>query len=283
MSTKSYHNMDINTSVPEVDPNANLIKITKRNSILLSIVVVLGTIMAITGIVYVATRPNTDHHVPNPTDPFAEGLENVADVKRNVVAYYESSKYHEHVESLTVPYTKKLEVALKAAQLAALVGAETGDAAAAVAAELPPAVVFDIDETLLNNYEATKNADFAYDKAAWAAWVLEARAPVIPGTQAFYNVLVDKKVKIIMITGRHEAEREATLTNLQKFGLAADELVLRTPAEDAVTAAVYKAAHRKTFSTKYNIIGCIGDQVSDCAGGYTGEILKLPNFMYFIA
>jgi phosphoglycolate phosphatase-like HAD superfamily hydrolase len=265
MSTnKSYHELGINTPEPE---SAEVLKATRRNSILLIILILIALIIAITGIVYVSTHKDRPHHVPHPHDPFAPSDgSNVADVKRNVIAYYESSKFSEHVFSLVSQWSQHFE-SVKASN-----GADA----------LPNAVVFDIDETLLNNYPETKRADFAYDAAGWNKWVLEAKAPVIPGTQSFYNELRTRGIKVIMITGRHEAEREATEKNLATFELTHDELILRSPEEDKLTAAVYKAQRRQALSEKYNIVGCIGDQVSDCVGGYTGYIMKLPNYMYFI-
>jgi hypothetical protein len=45
-------------------------------------------------------------------------------------------------------------------------------------------------------------------------------------------------------------------------------LITRNSSEYALLASVYKANRRKQLSEQYDIIGCIGDQVSDCAGTY---------------
>ena len=53
---------------------------------------------------------------------------------------------------------------------------------------LPPAVVLDIDETVLDNspYQARLIRDGkAYDDASWAAWCKEERARALPGAVAF--------------------------------------------------------------------------------------------------
>src|SRR4029077_20772431 len=49
------------------------------------------------------------------------------------------------------------------------------------------ALVLDIDETTLSNYEEMEKVGFAYDAKAFNAWEQLARAPAIPGTLRLFN------------------------------------------------------------------------------------------------
>lgn len=88
---------------------------------------------------------------------------------------------------------------------------QTGDAS-----HLPPAIIVDVDETVLDNspYQARLVRDDAeYSSASWQAWVQEAAARPIPGAAAFLSAAHERGVKVFFVTNR---EQEApTLTNLK--------------------------------------------------------------------
>lgn len=154
-------------------------------------------------------------------------------------------------------------------------------------ADSKKAVVFDLDETLLDNYQMLKSVDFRSDVAPWNDAANAGNTPAIPRTLAFLRWLLARNVKIFFITGRRDTVITGTEQNLQFIGLLPTDyvqLVTRSPDEYTMPAAAYKAKHRgQIVQNGYDIIGCIGDQFSDCAGGDAGYIMKLPNYMYFIA
>jgi predicted secreted acid phosphatase len=74
--------------------------------------------------------------------------------------------------------------------------------------------VLDIDETLLSNYDEMVKAGFAYDSAAFHAWINSAKAPAIPGTLRLYNEAQKLGVSVFFITGRAGQEQRLTLEEI---------------------------------------------------------------------
>jgi predicted secreted acid phosphatase len=191
------------------------------------------------------------------------------DVRNALIDYYETSSYTEELSKMATDFNKHVTFNPKVFEHSH-----------------PPLVVFDIDETLLNNYDLYKKDNFVYDADSWSKWTEEADAPAVAPIVDVLHTLNENNIAVALITGRHEASRNGTLTNLERVGITPEHyvtLVLRNEEESKLTAAEYKARHRKAFSEDYSVVGCVGDQYSDCAGGYTGWTLKAPNYMYFIA
>src|SRR5699024_4039422 len=83
---------------------------------------------------------------------------------------------------------------------------------------LPPAVVLDIDETVLDNspYQARLIRDNArYDDVTWAEWVREEAARPLPGALAFTRAAAARGITVIYLSNRDHALDEATLANLR--------------------------------------------------------------------
>ncbi len=147
-----------------------------------------------------------------------------------------------------------------------------------------PAVVFDIDETALSNYEYTKEIGFGYVYKLWNEWQQKGIAPVIKDTKRFYDYLISKNIHAIFVTGRNSEVGEATKRNLIEQGYTKfDTLIVRSKTEIKMTAAEYKTKKREELVKKgYDIIACIGDQWSDLVGGNTGIKIKLPSYLYLL-
>jgi len=147
-----------------------------------------------------------------------------------------------------------------------------------------PAVVFDIDETALSNYEYTKEIGFGYVYKLWNEWQQKGIAPVIKDTKRFYDYLISKNIHVIFVTGRNSEVGEATKRNLIEQGYTKfDTLIVRSKTEIKMTAAEYKTKKREELVKKgYDIIACIGDQWSDLVGGNTGIKIKLPSYLYLL-
>jgi acid phosphatase len=146
------------------------------------------------------------------------------------------------------------------------------------------AVVFDIDETALSNYEYTKEIGFGYVYKLWNEWQQKGIAPAIKDTKRFYDYLISKNIHVIFVTGRNSEVGEATKRNLIEQGYAKfDTLIIRSDSERKISAAEWKAVKREELVSKgYNIIACIGDQWSDLVGGNTGIKIKLPSYLYLL-
>jgi acid phosphatase len=147
------------------------------------------------------------------------------------------------------------------------------------------ALVLDIDETTLSNYEEMVKADFAYDSKAFSDWVLSAKAPAIPGTLRLTQEAQRMGVSVIFLTGRPEAQRAATEQNLRSQGFQNwRQLILRSPEQASATALAYKSAARATLQAQgYKIVLSVGDQWSDLRGQPEAEFsVKYPDPFYLI-
>ena len=158
-----------------------------------------------------------------------------------------------------------------------------------------PALVLDVDETSLANdwprllrvgTDAVAGDHYSYyDAAAWSQWVDEARAPAIEATLEVYRAARKLRWDVFFITGRPEAQRDATERNLVGAGFDGwTGLILRGQAALNVDASVYKSAARASIANEgYRIVVNVGDQASDLSGGNGDHTFKWPNPFYFVA
>jgi predicted secreted acid phosphatase len=107
------------------------------------------------------------------------------------------------------------------------------------------------------------------------------------------NQAVAHGYTIFFLTGRPEAQRAGTTTNLANAGypaVPADHLFLKdqtlpwlSPCTPTCSSAQYKALTRAHLeATGYDIVANFGDQPSDFTGGYADATFKLPNPMYYL-
>ncbi len=141
---------------------------------------------------------------------------------------------------------------------------------AAPAAGLPPAVVLDIDETVLDNspYQARLvKSGGAYDEAGWAAWCKEQRARALPGALAFTRYAAAHGIAVIYISNRAQDLDTATLANLRTLGFpvsGADAFLgLGTVVPGCEQVGTEKGCRRQLVSRKYRVLMQFGDQLSD--------------------
>jgi predicted secreted acid phosphatase len=158
-----------------------------------------------------------------------------------------------------------------------------------------PALVLDIDDTALSNWDAIVANDFGrvFDgpcrappkgPCGWVAWDLLGRSPAIVQTLALYKQARSLGVAVFFITGRDQPQRGATRRNLQRAGYVGYR-GLYMPAKGAhyPSAADFKTPQRqKIEAAGYTIIANVGDQPSDLAGGHAEKTFLLPNPYYRI-
>jgi HAD superfamily, subfamily IIIB (Acid phosphatase) len=158
-----------------------------------------------------------------------------------------------------------------------------------------PAVVFDIDETALSNWEAIKANDFGriftggcdslpQGPCGLVAWDQRAESTVIQPTMDIYTAARDRGAAIFFITGRLENQRAATERNLKAVGYTGyTQLIMEPTGAHYVSAADFKAPQREQIEQRgYTIIANVGDQPSDLAGGFSQQTYLLPNPFYRI-
>ena len=146
-----------------------------------------------------------------------------------------------------------------------------------------PAIVFDVDETLISNYPyINKDVDFGYIARLQKEWEGRAEAPPIEPVRDLCRYAISKGVTVFIITARPEQQRASTSLNLKRAGCDNyKQMYLRSdPKEDS---AEYKTSKRREISKSgYTILVNIGDQESDLRGGYAERGFKLPNHFYLI-
>lgn len=128
----------------------------------------------------------------------------------------------------------------------------------------PPAIVVDVDETVLDNtpFEARViRAGKTYDSAMWKAWTAEGAAPAIPGAAEFLAHAKSHGVTVFYVTNRDEDEREGTFRNLQNLGfpVTPETLLLR---QNGVSD---KSPRRKQVADRYRLLLLVGDDLNDFA------------------
>ena len=145
-------------------------------------------------------------------------------------------------------------------------------------------VIFDVDETALDNYKLAKMMGFGYVYEMNKKWNAEMKAAAIPQVKELYDFLLSKGAKIIFLTGRNLPEYEATYQNLMNEGYTVfDTLITQIGDEKKMKAHDFKSSKRVWLTQQgYEIIGTVGDQWSDLEGEYHGVQVKIPNYLYLI-
>ncbi len=143
-------------------------------------------------------------------------------------------------------------------------------------------VIFDVDETALNNYEVSKKMGYGYVYEMVYEWTQNAKVPAFPQVKELYNYLLRKGSKIIFLTARGYDEYDATYKNLINQGYNGfDTLITKSKNEYDMKSLEYKSAKRDELVQKgYEIIGTVGDQWSDIEGPHHGIQVKIPNYLY---
>ncbi|WP_313224539.1 5'-nucleotidase, lipoprotein e(P4) family [Pseudoxanthomonas mexicana] len=185
----------------------------------------------------------------------------------NAVAWVQTSVEYRAITTQTFrAAADHLDAALKEKHWDALVPDERGNAATG----LKPAVVMDVDETVLDNspYQARLIRDGKeYDEISWDQWVAEKKAKPLPGVVDFARAAAEKGVTILYISNRAVHLKEATLANLREAGLpVADDSVflgLGTVLEGCEQNGSEKNCRRRLAGQKYRVLMQFGDQIGD--------------------
>ncbi len=108
--------------------------------------------------------------------------------------------------------------------------------------------------------------------------------PAIAPTRDLFNTAKKLGATVFIITGGKDAQRPAIVACLRARGITGwQKMVTRSPAQESLTALVYKSNARAEIEKQGWRIGfAIGDQISDLTGGHTAQGFLLPNPMYFI-
>lgn len=146
------------------------------------------------------------------------------------------------------------------------------------------AIVLDIDETSLSNYNDMMKMDFGGTLKEIEAAEIRGTDQAISPTLAIFQYAKAHDVAVFFITGRHVDEEAATIRNLQDMGYKNFNGITLKPLDyHEKSVVLYKSSARKAIMQQgYKIVLNIGDQQSDLLGGYAEKTFKLPNPYYFI-
>jgi acid phosphatase len=135
---------------------------------------------------------------------------------------------------------------------------------------LPPAIIVDIDETVLDNSPSTVRQireHRGFNEAAWGEWVSERHAKPLPGALEFLNAAAKKGVTVFYISNRDASLADATLANLRQAGFPIKEdgqvLGLGTFVDGCEQNGSEKSCRRQLVARKYRVLMLFGDQVGD--------------------
>ncbi|MGH7572280.1 MAG: 5'-nucleotidase, lipoprotein e(P4) family [Gemmatimonadota bacterium] len=135
--------------------------------------------------------------------------------------------------------------------------------------DLPPAVIVDVDETVLDNSRFQTrliNAGEEFDPELWNQWVLEAAAPAVPGALEFARAAGRRGVTIFYVTNRDQAVEAATRRNLETAGFpldpGQDRVLTRGERRDWISD---KSSRREVVARNYRILLLVGDDFNDFA------------------
>lgn len=127
---------------------------------------------------------------------------------------------------------------------------------------LPPAIITDIDETILDNssFEAQLIKDEKeYSFVLWKQWTDRAIAPLVPGAGDFLKLAKKKGITIFYISNRDTSELSSTVINLKNYDLPnvdRNHLIFQNNESS-------KEGRRAGVMDKYNVVLLIGDNLND--------------------
>jgi hypothetical protein len=174
------------------------------------------------------------------------------------------------------------------------------------------AVLFDVDDTLLNTFSYEIYSNFAYNPSTNAAFVNACLPPpdgidtcvfpAVPGMVELEKYAESLGYTVFFLTGRpnnpttKQNQLPGTLANLEDAGydVLPENVFLKdanattepwlSSCAPSCTTIQYKSLTRQHIEEVlgYEIVANFGDQFSDLEGGFADKTFKLPNPMYFL-
>jgi 5'-nucleotidase (lipoprotein e(P4) family) len=144
------------------------------------------------------------------------------------------------------------------------------DRAQPLSPKLKPAVIVDIDETVLDNspYQARLvMGGKSYDELTWSEWCREQRAKPLPGALEFALDAAKRGVTVFYLSNRAQDLNAATLENLRAdgFPVASHEvfLGLGTRVDGCEQTGTGKGCRRALVGRTHRVLMQLGDQLGD--------------------
>ena len=150
-------------------------------------------------------------------------------------------------------------------------------------ANLPPAVILDIDETLLDNSAFQVwmlKADQSFSTRTWNQFCAAQMSTPIPGAVEFAKYAESKGVKVFYITNRGVETEADTRKNMEKYGFPmggnVDVFLMQNKQQGWGGA---KSTRRAVVTKDYRVVLNVGDNFGDFDDAYRGsEAQRLAAF-----
>lgn len=216
-----------------------------------------------------ATHPVAAPQTPVPSTPAATAVaqDPPADDSLNATVWFQTSLERELVYTAIYRAAgQRLDAALRDKRWDALPKEERSNDAT----RLPPAIIVDIDETVLDNSPSSVRQireRRGFNEAAWGEWVNERQAKPLPGALEFLNAAASKGVTVFYISNRDASLADATLANLRQAGFPIKDdgqfLGLGSFVEGCEQHGSEKSCRRQLVARTHRVLMQFGDQVGD--------------------
>jgi 5'-nucleotidase (lipoprotein e(P4) family) len=138
--------------------------------------------------------------------------------------------------------------------------------------KLPPAVIVDIDETLLDNSPMSGELierRIGWDDKIWTDWVERRQAEYIRGAESFVEKVRAAGVDVYFVTNRKVSEQSCTIEDMMPI-VVTDEQLLAAGETDSETGEVWeneKTKRRAAIARSHWILALVGDDLADFIPG----------------
>ena len=177
-----------------------------------------------------------------------------------------SAEYHVLAQTIYTSAAVHLERALADRQWSAL------PAQSVNSQTLPPAVIMDIDETVLDtgrfqSHLVKNGARFA--SPVWRNWLNQNQPPAVPGALEFISLAQSRGVSVFFVTNRDHATEPVTRLQLAGVGIA-----LPTNIDTVLSAneqpdwGVDKGSRRQFIAQSFRVLMLFGDDLGDFISEY---------------
>ncbi len=144
---------------------------------------------------------------------------------------------------------------------------------------LPPAIILDADETVLDNsaYQAWLiKTGGVFSPESWTAYANSGSAGAVPGAVAFTRAAAASGVEVFYVTNRDVITEEATARNLAALGFPlngvgggdVDTLMTKNEQPDWTSR---KGTRRAAVAKNYRVLLLLGDNFGDFTDDYRGS------------
>jgi acid phosphatase len=202
-----------------------------------------------------------------PATPPVPAIGTLADDDLNAVAWQQTALEYRLVAMQTFrSATAQLDRALRDKKWDALATDERDRPARG----LPPAVIVDVDETMLDNspYQVRLIREHrSFDEVTWAQWVREAAAKAVPGALDFAKAAARRGITVYYVSNRSADLSGATFDNLRSAGFPIADpsqfLGLGTLLPGCEQIGTEKGCRRRLVGRSHRVLLQLGDQIGD--------------------